>query len=204
MLARFSRLSRVATKILEIAGAACASTLAAILLGNTREPSRPPEQPALVRLAPADEQMIRFVRDEGAALVEQLRNASDARKSSAPVAAPQSSAPKPVKAAAASVPPRREQKPNRIAVIEPKQRPAEPPPAQSMPVSAGEGTQAGSSGAASSERMPPPPSAAGETFPPPSPATQVPLRLWPAAVTTSLPDPPRPPAAVGEFASRSM
>jgi hypothetical protein len=203
MLARFPRLSRVATKILEIAGAACASTLAAILLGNTREPSRPPEQPALVRLAPADEQMIRFVRDEGAALVEQLRSASDARKPSVPAATPQSPPPKPAKAAASSAPPRREQKPNHITVIEPKQRPAEPPPAQSMAVSAAEGTHAGTGGAATSERMPPPPAAAGDTFSPSSTQTQVPLRLWPAAVTTSLPDAPRPPAAVGE-ASRSM
>jgi hypothetical protein len=198
MLARFPRLSRIATKILEIAGAACASTLAAILLGNTREPTRPPEQPALVRLAPADEQMIRFVRDEGAALVEQLRSASDAHKPLAPVAAPQASPPKPAKAAATSAPPRREQKPNRVAVIDPKQRPAEPPPAQSTPVSAAEGTHAGTSGAATSERMPPPPSAAGEPLSPSATQTQVPLRLWPAAATTSLPDAPRPPAAVGE------
>ena len=198
MLARFPRLSRIATKILEIAGAACASTLAAILLGNTREPTRPPEQPALVRLAPADEQMIRFVRDEGAALVEQLRTASDARKPSVPAAEPQSSPPKPAKAAATSAPPRREQKPNRVAVIEPKQRPAEPPPAQSTPVSAAEATHAGTSATATSDRMPPPPSTAGEPFSHSSTQTQVPLRLWPAAVTTSLPDAPRPPAAVGE------
>jgi hypothetical protein len=204
MLARFPRLSKVATKILEIAGAACASAFAAVLLGNTREPTRPPEQPALVRLAPADEQMIRFVRDEGAALVEQLRSASDARKPTTPAVVPQSLPPKPAKAAATSAPPRREQKPNRVAAIEPKQRPAEPPPAQSMAVSATEGAHAVTVGAAAAERMPPPPSATGDTLSTSATQTQVPLRLWPAAVTTSLPDAPRPPAAVGEAASRSM
>ena len=41
-----------------------------------------PVPPAVVHLAPADEQMIRYVRDESAALAEQLRN-TDARSSTA-------------------------------------------------------------------------------------------------------------------------
>src|SRR5438093_1755535 len=131
MLTRFPRISRVATKLLEISGAACASALAAVLLGNMREPAQPAVAPAVVRLAPADEQMIRYVREEGAALVEQLRSASDALSASVPAAAPASAPPKPAKAAA-SAPPRREQKANVAPAIEPKQRPTDPIPTQSM------------------------------------------------------------------------
>ena len=85
MLARFPRLSKLAIKILEITGAACASTFAAVLLGNSREPPRPPAPP-VVQLSPADAQMIRTVREESVALAEQLRSASDTR-STAPAAA---------------------------------------------------------------------------------------------------------------------
>src|ERR1700730_6686529 len=134
MLGRFPRLSKLATKTLEITGAACASTVAALLLGTSRLPPRPAEPPAVVRLAPADEQMIRYVREEGAALVEQLRSASDVLRASAPAPAPASAPPKPAKAAS-SAPPRREQKANHAPAIEPKQRPSEPPPIQSMTVS---------------------------------------------------------------------
>jgi len=88
MPARFPRLRKLVTKALEIAGAACASALTAVVLGNMREPPREPATPAVVRLAPADEQMIRYVRDESLALVEQLRGASDARSPAAPAAAP--------------------------------------------------------------------------------------------------------------------
>jgi len=200
MLARFPRLSKVATKILEIAGAACASALAAVLIGNSREAARPSAPPAVVRLAPADEQMIRYVREEGAALVEQLRSASDAL-ASAPAAAPASAPPKPAKAAASALP-RREQKANPAPAIEPKQRLAEPMPIQSMTV-APEPTRGPPPSPAVSERMPPPPSAAGETGWP-STQTQVPLRLWPTAAASSLRDAPRPPRGVGEFLSSSM
>ena len=91
MLARFPRLSKLAIKILEITGAACASTFAAVLLGNSREPPRPPAPP-VVQLAPADAQMIRTVREESVALAEQLRSASDTR-STAPAAAATAAAP---------------------------------------------------------------------------------------------------------------
>jgi hypothetical protein len=46
-----------------------------VLLGNLREPTHPPA-PSVVRLTPADEQLIRYVRE---ALVEQLRSAPEAR-----------------------------------------------------------------------------------------------------------------------------
>ena len=80
MLGRFPHLSKVMIKILEIGGAGCASAIAASLLGSAHEPAHPPAvmPPAVVQLAPADEQMIKRVRDESAALVEKLRTATDA------------------------------------------------------------------------------------------------------------------------------
>jgi len=207
MLARFPRLSKVTIKILEIAGAGCASALAATLLGNTREashPPAPPTPPAVVRLAPVDEQMIRFVRDEGSALVEQLRSASDQRSASAPSPAPVSQAAKPPKPAPV-VASRREQKSTAAPGVEAKQRPTEAPTVHAAGAAAGSEAVRGvaAPAAPNPERMPPPPSAATELGWP-SAQTQVPLRLWPAATTTSLPDAPRPPASVGEFVSRSM
>lgn len=201
MLARFPRLSKVATKILELAGAGCASALAASLLGNTREAAPPPSPPAVVRLAPIDEQMIRFVRNEGVPPVEQLRSVSDQHSASAPspTSLPQPSKPAKV---ASSTPARREPKSTPAPVIETKQRAPEPPGVQSTTVSTGaEATRGATSPAAASERMPPPPSAAGD-IPSSSAQTQVPLRLWPTAATTALPDAPRPPVGVGD--QRSM
>ena len=80
MLGRFPHLSKVMIKILEIGGAGCASAVAALSsvarMSRRIHPQSMP--PAVVRLAPADEQMIKRVRDESAALVEKLRTATDA------------------------------------------------------------------------------------------------------------------------------
>jgi hypothetical protein len=84
MVAQFPHLTRLAGKLLEIGGAACASACAAMLLGNLREPPRPPVT-EVVRLAPADLQMIRYVGERSSALAKQLRNESQARNA---VAAP--------------------------------------------------------------------------------------------------------------------
>ena len=51
MIAHFPHLSKLGGKLLEIAGAACASACAALLLGNLRDPPYPPAPP-IVRLAP--------------------------------------------------------------------------------------------------------------------------------------------------------
>ena len=74
MLERCPRLSKFATRLLEIAGAGCASACAALLLGNLRDPPYPPAPP-IVRLAPADEQVIHYVGVDAMALVEELRGA---------------------------------------------------------------------------------------------------------------------------------
>ena len=63
---RFPTLRRFLIKMIEVAGAGCASAIAAFLLGHSHEAERPPMPmpvpPAVVHLAPADEQMIRYVK----------------------------------------------------------------------------------------------------------------------------------------------
>jgi hypothetical protein len=208
MLGRFPRLSKVAIRILEIAGAGCASALAALVLGNSHEPPHPPAPPPVVRLAPADEQMIRYVRNESVALAEQLRTASDARNGAAIApAAAATPAPKPAKAATAAST-RREQKANRAQPPELRQRPGEPLPIQSAMASPGPEparAPAGSAPVASDARdaRTPPAAAAPSESGLSSTQTQVPSRLWPAAAS-SLRDAPRPPLGVGESPSSSM
>jgi hypothetical protein len=218
MLARFPRLARFAIKTLEIAGAAGASAFAALLLGNSREPPRPPA-PAVVQLAPADAQMIRYVREEGVALVEQLRSASEAHNAAPTTAAP---AANPVKAAS-PVPVRKEQKASRPPTGEAKQRidaphsaartsdweparepppawePARVPPPAWAPTAAATPTSAAPGDVARTTAAAAIPAEAGL----PAAPTAVPSRLWPAAAS-SLRDAPRPPLAVGEFVSNSM
>jgi hypothetical protein len=210
---RFPTLRRCLTKMIEIAGAGCASAIAAFLLGNSHEAERPPVPvpPAVVHLAPADEQMIRHVRDENAALAEQLRNSADARSNTAGTAPAPASAPvaqKPAKAASnapANLPARREQKTTRSATVEAKQRPADPPPvaAAVAPYGTDHSPWANARSAESKEiRVSAPAVAAPAESSSPAPA-QVPSRLWPAAVS-SVRDAPRPPVGVGEFTSSSM
>ena len=83
-------LTRVVIRVLEIAGAGLTSALVAYLLGRT-EPTPPAPPPAVVHLAPSDEEMIRTVRSDQAALLDQLRNDADSRKKTqiAPAATPQ-------------------------------------------------------------------------------------------------------------------
>jgi hypothetical protein len=210
MLGRFPYLSKVMIRILEIGGAGCASAVAASLLGSAHEPAHPPAvmPPAVVRLAPADEQMIKRVRDENAALVEKLRTATNA--SAAPASATAASPASAVTAASAKpgktvsgAAPRREQKPVRAqaeAKPEAKQRAPEPLPTQatiSLP------SQRVGSAAANDARDERPTNVAAGPNEWPSTQTQVPSRLWSGA-STSLRDAPRPPAAVGEFVSSSM
>src|SRR5262249_9185709 len=163
--------------------------------------------------APADEQMIRHVRDESAALAEQLRNTADVRSNTAATVpatapAPAPAAQKPAKSASnspASTPVRREQKTTRTPTVEAKQRPADPPPvaAAAAPYGTDHSPWANARPAESKEiRVSAPPVAVPTESSAPAPA-QVPSRLWPAAVS-SVRDAPRPPIGVGEFTSSSM
>jgi hypothetical protein len=156
---RLPSLSRVAIRTLEIAGAGLTSAVVAFLLGRVDTPApAPPPLPAVVHLAPADEEMIRSVRNDQAALLEQLRNDSQPRKAqvasqvasvaqipSPAVASPTVAPPwpadvpapsavvKPVKNPQAAV--RRDHKPERVRVADSKLRvePASEQPLQIQP-----------------------------------------------------------------------
>jgi hypothetical protein len=170
--------------------------------------------PAVVQLAPADEQMIKRVRDESAALVEKLRTATDAHSAapaSATAASPAPAAtvasPKPAKTVSGAAP-RREQKPVRAqaeakpeAKPEAKQHTPEPLPTQATISLPSQRVGGAAANDARDER--PTNVAAGPNEWPSTPTTQVPSRLWSGA-STSLRDAPRPPVAVGEFVSSSM
>jgi hypothetical protein len=211
MLVRFPHLSKVMIKILEIGGAGCASAVAASLLGSAHEPAHPPAAmpPAVVQLAPADEQMIKRVRDESAALVEKLRTATDAHSAAPASATAASPAPaataasaKPAKTVSAAAP-RREQKPVRAqaeAKPEARQRAPEPLPTQATSSLTSQRVGSVAANDARDERLTNVAAGPNEW---PSTQTQVPSRLWSGA-STSLRDAPRPPVAVGEFVSSSM
>jgi hypothetical protein len=96
MVAQFPHLSKLGTKLLEIAAAACVSACVALLLGNLREAPSPP-LPPIVRLAPADEQLIRDVREESVALVQQFRAASELRIAAVAIKPTPTSTGKPIK-----------------------------------------------------------------------------------------------------------
>jgi hypothetical protein len=223
----FPRLSRVIIRVLEIAGAGCASAYAAVLLGNTHEPRAAQQPPAVVRLAPADEEMIRHVREESVALAEQLRSAADSRNNAAP-AAPAAATPaakatreaaKPITVAPVPTT-RREQKPNRLT-SESRQRPAEPPvtqylaplprpePMRPLP-SASTSAPTSAPAEVKDPRMSSLAASSVEGATPAVPAqvpaqvpTQVPSRLFSDAASSER-DAPRPPLAVGPSVSSSM
>jgi hypothetical protein len=79
MLNRLPSLSRVFTKSLEVIGAGLTSAFVAFMLGRVERPAPPPSFPAVVHLAPADEEMMRSVRSDQAALLDQMRSDSQAR-----------------------------------------------------------------------------------------------------------------------------
>jgi hypothetical protein len=86
MSGSYPSFKKITIRVLEIAGAGLTSALVAFALGRTETPPPPPQGPAIVHLAPSDEEMIRSVRTDQAALLDQLRNA-DARKAPPSVAA---------------------------------------------------------------------------------------------------------------------
>jgi hypothetical protein len=78
MSGSYPSMKKIIIRVLEIAGAGLTSALVAFALGRTETPP-PAQTPAIVHLAPSDEEMIRSVRSDQAALLDQLRN-GDARK----------------------------------------------------------------------------------------------------------------------------
>jgi hypothetical protein len=134
MLSGLPSFSRMVIKALEIAGAGLTSALVAYLIGRfgatTPAPTAPPP-PAIVQLAPADEEMMRSVRSDQAALLDQLRNDSQARKTPTVIVVPPAQADVPAANAAAkptkNPPPvaRKEPKPERTRAADAKPR-AEP------------------------------------------------------------------------------
>ena len=90
MLSRLPSFSRMGIKALEIAGAGLTSAVVAYLIGRMGAPAAPtaPPPPAVVQLAPADEEMMRSVRTDQAALLDQLRNDSQARKAPTVIVVP--------------------------------------------------------------------------------------------------------------------
>jgi hypothetical protein len=207
MLQRFPYLLRTGKKLLEIAGAGCASALVAFLLGNSHEQptsaAGATNAPAVVRLAPADEEMIRSVRQENASLVAHLRTGTQAASAPTGTAAaatiPAGAAVAPTNAKTAkTLPPtqaRREAKATRAAVPETKPRAPEPAPAASA-IQAPVAPTARPQVTANIEVEPRVAQAST------SQADSAQVLFKP--ISTWFSDVPRPPVGIGEDPSRSM
>ncbi len=214
MLGRFSNLSRFAIKLIEVAGAGCASAIVAFALDNSRHPPIVPAvpPPAVVRLAPADAQMIETVRSESVALAH-LRGELEARAAPAPL--PPAKPVKPATSPAA----KRDQKPPHLQAAEVKQRVPEAKPVQIE-------AKPGVLEAKPVLNVVPYPDPSAVPYPaPPSPTTSTDSADRTSAVTAgkdqglappaprssswlarlgSAADIPRPPAAVGQFAASDV
>jgi hypothetical protein len=214
MLQRFSFLWRTGKKLVEIAGAGCASAVVAFLLGNSHEAAAPTpatatNAPAVVRLAPADEEMIRAVRQESASLVAHLRTGpqAPAASTSTGVAVPANAATG-TSAAASSMPakqaktispqssaqPRKEAKVSRPPVAETKPRSFESTPTLAVAPPPAPAVRAQNTTEMSESRL-----AQASTI---SAESAQPLGIKPISKWFS--DVPRPRVGIGEDASRSM
>ena len=208
MLHRFPLLLRTSKKLAEIAGAGCASAVVAFLLGNWHESgvtaANSANAPAVVRLAPADEDMIRAVRQESATLVAHLRAGppGTSTTAAAPTVAATTS---PASAASASagpktakpipVQPRKEPKTVRAGTPETKPRAIEPAPIAAV---AAPPTLPASRPANTPVIEPTDERVAQVSTDQPSQLLGIkPLSTW-------FSDVPRPPAGIGGEASRSM
>jgi hypothetical protein len=211
---RFLFLVRAGKKLAEVAVAGCASAIVAFLLGTSHEPASPTPAasataPAVVRLAPADEEMIRAVRQESATLVAHLRTQPGATSIMTGAAAPATAATengaaatstpaKPAKTIPAqpAVQPRKDAKVSRPAAAETKPRTVEPTPTVAVapppppPVRA----QSTATMEMSEPRLAQALGGAAESG---QPVGIKPISKWFSEV-------PRPPVGIGEDASRSM
>jgi hypothetical protein len=212
MHGRFPHLSAFAKKFLEICGAGLASAVIALFIGQTDKPAAP--LATVVYLSPADEQMIKIMRDDRAALLERLRSQPDVRTTppaaavSTPAAGAAVAATPPKSAQAASS--RREPKPERAAAATAaKQRSDERQPVQ--PAVTGKPLQVitvashpvASYAEASEPRNLPAPTVAAADSDWVTALKQIPGWFWPAGGGVSL-EVPRPPLPVGNFLSRMM
>ena len=210
MVQRFPFVLRTGKKILEIAGAGCASAVVAFLLGGPHEqPSSAATNtntPAVVRLAPADEEMIRAVRHDSAALVAHLRGgaqqtpaattAATSATSSGGAVVSTSTSSKPAKTAPPQT--RREAKVGRPPVAETKPHTPEPSPvavaAAPAPVPQATRPQAPATVETTEPRL-----AQASTVP--ADSGQL-LGIKP--ISTWFSEVPRPPVGIGESPARAM
>jgi hypothetical protein len=209
MVQRFPFVLRTGKKILEIAGAGCASAVVAFILGSPHEqPSSAATNtntPAVVRLAPADEEMIRAVRHDSAALVAHLRGgaqqtpaattAATSATSSGGAVVSTSTSSKPAKTAPPQT--RREAKVSRPPVAETKPHTPEPSP---VPVAAAP--------APVPQAARPQASVTVETTEPRVAQASVPADsgqlLGIKPISTWFSDVPRPPVGIAESPARAM
>jgi hypothetical protein len=122
-----SYLSKFSVKLMEIAGAGLASTIAAYLLAQIATPHASP--PPLVQVTPAYNEMMRMVRDEHVMLVGLRKEIDDQRKPERVAVAPMA-VPVPTRAKLVQAAPLRNQMPERTRPVEAKSRIGEPLPIQ--------------------------------------------------------------------------
>jgi hypothetical protein len=192
MTSRFPHLSRLVTKLLELAGAGAASAAGAFLFSQLAQPAAPQQILPPVQVVPASTELVQVMRKENALLVDQILK-EDGRRREAEANAPraaQTPAPKPIKAATV----RRESKPDRSTVLEGKARLEELQTPASRPLV---------NIAAQPEARPAPSTSANLETPAPAPQPRAFGWLRPAADATSG-DVPRPPMPVGEVQLRAM
>ena len=121
MASKLPHVSRLVTKLLELAGAGAASAAGAFLFSQIAQPALP-SQPALppVQVVPASTELVQVMRKENALLIEQILK-DDGHRRDAEVIVPRAAptpAPKPIKTATA----RKEPKPERATTAESKAR----------------------------------------------------------------------------------
>jgi hypothetical protein len=198
MYGRFPHLSAFAKKFLEVCGAGLASGVIALLIGQTDKPAAPLS--AVVYLSPADEQMIKVMHDDQAALLQRLRALPEMQIT--PAAPAVGTLPETVVATPTTAS-RREQKPNRPAVTAAKQR-ADAPPVQSIASKPPQViTLASHAVAASPETRDPLPAASAGDADWLATLKQIPAWFWPAGGGVWS-EAPRPPLPIGNFPSRML
>jgi hypothetical protein len=100
-----SRMPGVLAKAAELAGAGLASAAGAYLFSQFAKPATPPPPAAIVQIEPNQQELVRAVRSENAALIQELRKAETAKEAATEATPPRAAAvasPKPPKISQAS------------------------------------------------------------------------------------------------------